>query len=110
MTLCKEVSDTEFEQVVLENPRPVLVEFWAPWCGPCQVVGPVLEKLAEEYANEIDIVKMNVDQNQDIPARLQVRGIPNMMMFRKGELLDTLVGMPDPNKIVEMMESALEDK
>lgn len=109
MSLCKSVSDLDFEQRVLENHRPVLVEFWAPWCGPCQMVAGVLDKIAEEFADEVDVVKMNIDTNPEIPQKLQVRSIPNMMLFKKGELIGHLVGMPDPNHIVELLETALDE-
>ncbi len=106
---CKDVSDSQFETAVLENPKPSLVEFWAPWCGPCRMIGPLLEKLAEEYVGDVDIFKMNVDENEDIPSKLQVRGIPHLMLFHKGELIDSVIGAPEPKRIVDMLENALDD-
>ena len=102
------VTDSDFELKVIENPRPALVDFWAPWCGPCQMIGPVLDKLAEEFDGEIDIFKMNVDENKEIPGGLGVRSIPTLITFKKGELINTIVGAPDPHKLMETLENLLD--
>ncbi|MBI1935375.1 thioredoxin [Candidatus Woesearchaeota archaeon] len=84
-------SDT-FEKEVLEGKIPVLVDFWAPWCGPCRIVGPVLEKISSEYAGKLKFAKLNVDDNQDIAAKFDVRGIPCMVIFSKGAEVDRVIG------------------
>ncbi|MBS3113603.1 thioredoxin [Candidatus Woesearchaeota archaeon] len=81
-----------FEREVLQNKMPVLVDFWAPWCGPCRIVSPALEKLSNEYLNKLKFTKLNVDDNQEIAAQFDVRGIPCMIIFNKGNELDRVVG------------------
>ena len=87
-----DVNKDSFEKEVLKNNVPVLVDFWAPWCGPCTIVGPALEKLSNEYANKLKFAKLNVDDNQEIAAQFDVRGIPCMIIFRKGSELDRIIG------------------
>ncbi|SMF70139.1 thioredoxin [Pseudobacteriovorax antillogorgiicola] len=105
----QEVSDADFESRVIENQRPCLVDFWAPWCGPCQMIGPVLDKLAQEFEGDVDIFKMNVDANSTVPQGMGVRSIPYLVTFKNGELKDTIVGAPDPQKLVDLMENLLEE-
>ena len=81
-----------FEKEVLENKLPVLVDFWAPWCGPCRIVGPTLDKLSTEYTNKLKFAKLNVDDNQELAAQFDVRGIPCMIVFSKGRELDRIIG------------------
>ena len=81
----KEVTDTNFEQEVLKNTKPVLVDFWAPWCGPCRMVAPIVEELADEYAGRVEFVKLNTDDNPLTQARYGVRSIPTLIMFKNGE-------------------------
>ena len=89
-------SDT-FEKEVIKNKLPVLVDFWAPWCGPCRLVSPVLEKISSEYISKLKFSKMNVDDNQELAAKYDVRGIPCMIIFSKGKELDRLIGAyPEP--------------
>src|SRR3954464_12621070 len=80
----KHVSDTDFQAEVLESDQPVLVDFWAPWCGPCRVVAPVLEEIAQERAEDLKIVKLNIDETQRTPANFQILAIPTMVLFRNG--------------------------
>lgn len=87
-----DVTKDTFEKEVLKNYLPVLVDFWAPWCGPCRMVGPVLEKLSSEYANKLKFAKLNVDDNQEISAQFDVRGIPCMIIFKKGAETDRIIG------------------
>ena len=81
-----------FEKEVLKNRLPVLVDFWAPWCGPCRIVGPALEKLSREYTNKLEFTKLNVDESQEIAVQFDVRGIPCMIIFGNGRELDRIIG------------------
>lgn len=87
-----DVTSTTFENQVLKGKLPVLVDFWAPWCGPCRIVSPALEKLSSEYTNKLKLTKLNVDDNQEIAAQFDVRGIPCMIIFNKGHELDRIIG------------------
>ena len=99
--LTKAVTDESFRQDVLEAPGPVLVDFWAEWCGPCKAVAPVLDELAKDYAGKLTVAKVNIDDNPVTPNEYAVRGIPTMLLFRDGKLLDQKVGA--------MPKSALKD-
>jgi len=87
-----DLSKDSFEKEVLANSLPVLVDFWAPWCGPCRIVGPTLDKLSPEYSTKLKFAKLNVDDNQEIAARFDVRGIPCMIIFSKGKEVDRIIG------------------
>lgn len=87
-----ELTKDAFENEVLKNKLPVLVDFWAPWCGPCRIVSPTLEKLSNEYANRLKFAKLNVDSNQELAARFDVRGIPCMIIFSKGREAGRVIG------------------
>ncbi len=86
------VADSTFERDVLQSPVPVLVDFWAEWCGPCRMVAPVLEQIASEQAGKLKIVKLNVDENPQTPAQFAIRGIPTMILFKDGKAAATQVG------------------
>ena len=88
----QQVSDESFEREVLKADLPVLIDFWAPWCGPCKAIGPVVEELAKEYAGKLKVVKMNVDDNPQTPSKYGVRGIPNLILFKGGQVRDQIVG------------------
>jgi len=87
-----DVSDQNFENEVIKSALPVLVDLWAPWCGPCRMVGPVIEKLAEEYEGKAKFFKLNVDENQQTAAKYSVMSIPTLLFFKNGERADTVVG------------------
>ncbi|MDO9379819.1 MAG: thioredoxin [Nocardioidaceae bacterium] len=86
------VTDAEFKDIVLGSDKPVLVDFWAEWCGPCRQVGPILEEIAAEHGDNLTIVKLNVDENPQTPAQYRVTGIPTMNVYQNGEVVKTIVG------------------
>ncbi|MSQ47534.1 MAG: thioredoxin [Deltaproteobacteria bacterium] len=86
------VSDATFDSEVLKSPLPVLIDFWAPWCGPCKAIAPIVDELATEYAGKLKIVKMNVDENPRTPAQYGIRGIPNLILFKDGAVQQQIVG------------------
>jgi thioredoxin 1 len=88
------VTDDEFEEIVLKSEIPVFVDFWAPWCAPCVRLTPFIEQLGTQYAGKLKVVKVNVDENSEYAAQYGVQGIPNMILFKNGEVVDTLVGLP----------------
>lgn len=90
--LIKHVSDDSFEADVLKSSAPVLVDYWAEWCGPCKMIAPVLDEVAGDYQGKLQIAKMNVDDNRQIPAKFGIRGIPTLMLFKDGQLAATKVG------------------
>ncbi len=98
-------TDTNFEQDVLQAGTPVLVDFWAEWCGPCKQVAPVLDELATEMGDNVKIVKVNIDENPETPVKYGVRGIPTLMLFKDGELADTKVGALPKSQLSEWLSS-----
>jgi thioredoxin 1 len=101
------VTDQSFGDVVLNAAKPVLVDFWAEWCGPCKAIGPVLESLAGEMGDKITIAKMDVDSNPAIPTQFSIRSIPTMIMFKDGEAVDTMVGAQPKAAIQTMIDKHL---
>lgn len=87
-----EINDQTFEQEVLKSDLPVVVDFWAPWCGPCRMVGPIVEKLSEEYEGKVKFCKLNVDENRDMATKYQVMSIPLLLFFKGGEVVDQNLG------------------
>ena len=102
-----EVTDNNFQAEVLEHEKPVLVDFWAPWCGPCRVIAPSLEEIAEEQADSLRIVKLNVDENQQTAARYGVMSIPTLIVFKNGAAAHTIVGALPKKRLVQELEPAL---
>lgn len=100
------VTDSTFDQLV-KSPTPVLVDFWAEWCMPCKRIAPTVEQLATDYAGRLTVAKMNVDENPDVPTRFGIRGIPTLMLFKGGELVDTVVGAVAKDTIKKMVDSHL---
>jgi thioredoxin 1 len=88
----KHVTDASFEADVLQSDKPVLVDYWAEWCGPCKMIAPILEDVSKDYGDRIQIAKMNVDENQVVPGKFGIRGIPTLMLFKDGQLVATKVG------------------
>jgi len=104
-----EITDQDFAAEVIESPQPVLVDFWAPWCGPCRMVAPVLEAIAEERTGKLKVVKLNIDESQQTPADLGVQTVPTMILFRDGEPLKTIAGAHPKRKLEAQLEAALAD-
>ena len=102
-----QTSDTAFEQDVLKSSTPVLVDFWAEWCGPCKLIAPHLEALASELGDKVQMVKVNIDENPLTPTRYGVRGIPTLMIFKYGEVAATKVGAMPKTKLLEWIESSI---
>ncbi|MBA44520.1 MAG: thioredoxin [Magnetococcales bacterium] len=100
-------TDSSFESDVIKSEQPVLVDFWAEWCGPCKMVSPILEELAGEFGDKVKIVKVNIDENPETPTKLGVRGIPTLMVFKGGELVSTKVGAMPKQAMSEWVSSAL---
>ena len=100
-------SDADFDATVLQSEEPVLVDFWAQWCGPCKMIAPALDQLAEEYAGKAKVVKVDVDQNRATATRFQVRSIPMLLLFKGGEVQATQVGAVGKPQLAQMIEQAL---
>ena len=105
--LIKHISDSSFEADVLKSGKPVLVDYWAEWCGPCKMIAPILDEVSNTYEGKLQIAKMNVDENRDIPAKFGIRGIPTLMLFKDGELKGTLVGAKPKAEIVAFVNKQL---
>lgn len=101
------VSDATFEQDVLKANIPVLVDFWAPWCGPCRMIAPIVEQLAEEYAGKLIVAKMNTDENPQTPSRYGIRGIPTLIFFKNGKEVDRVVGVRPKPQIKAIVDRVL---
>lgn len=90
--MTKETTDQNFEQDVMKSSLPVLVDFWAPWCGPCRQLGPIVDEVAKDTEGKLAVFKCNIDENPEVPSKLGVRSIPTMMLFKDGKLVDTKIG------------------
>lgn len=105
--MVKIVADANFEEVVLKSDKPVLVDFWAEWCGPCRMVGPIVDELAKEYEGKVEMAKVNVDDNPEVTAQYGIRNIPTILFFKNGEIVDKTVGALPKGKLAEKLEALL---
>jgi thioredoxin 1 len=99
-----QVTDGNFEQEVLKSDLPTLVDFWAPWCGPCKAIGPVIDELADEYSGKVKIAKMNVDENPETPGKYGIRAIPTLIFFKNGEIADQVTGAVGKTQLAAMLD------
>ena len=102
-----EVSDANFESEVVNSDLPVLVDFWAPWCGPCRAIAPMVEEISASYAGKIKVGKMNVDENQSTTMKFGIRSIPTLIMFKGGEAVDQIIGAVPKSEIEQVVEKSL---
>ncbi len=101
------VTDDSFEQQVLKADTPVLVDYWAEWCGPCKMIAPILDDVAKEYAGRLVVAKLNIDQNEATPPKFGIRGIPTLMLFKGGEVAATKVGALSKTQLIEFLNAHL---
>ncbi|MEW5893959.1 thioredoxin [Sulfuritortus calidifontis] len=99
------VTDDTFEQEVLQSPLPVLVDYWADWCGPCKMISPILDEVAKEYAGRVKVCKLNIDENQQTPPKYGIRGIPTLMVFKNGSVEATKVGALSKSQLTAFVDS-----
>lgn len=99
------LSDSAFEQEVLQSPLPVLVDYWAEWCGPCKMIAPILDEVAKEYAGRLKVAKLNIDENQATPPKYGIRGIPTLMLFKNGNVEATKVGALSKSQLTAFIDS-----
>ena len=105
--LIKHISDSSFEADVLKSSQPVLVDYWAEWCGPCKMIAPILDEVSAAYEGKLQIAKLNVDENRDIPAKFGIRGIPTLMLFKDGQLAATKVGALSKAQLTAFLDGHL---
>jgi thioredoxin 1 len=105
--LIKHVTDATFEAEVLKSQQPILVDYWAEWCVPCKMIAPILDELSTTYAGKLQIAKMNVDDNRDIPGKFGIRGIPTLMLFKNGQLAATKVGAMSKAQLTAFIDQQL---
>ncbi|MCA3217550.1 MAG: thioredoxin TrxA [Burkholderiales bacterium] len=105
MSDIKYVSDASFDEEVIKSERPVLVDYWAEWCGPCRAIAPILDEVAGAYKDKLTVAKLNVDENQATPARYGIRGIPTLMLFKNGAVVGTKVGALSKSQLTAFLDS-----
>lgn len=105
--MAAQVTDATFENLVLKSDIPVLVDFWAPWCGPCRGIAPIVDEISTEYGGKALVVKMNVDENPQTPGRFAIRAIPTLIVFKNGEVVEQVTGAVSKSNIVSLLDKAL---
>ena len=105
--LIKHISDDSFESDVLKSGKPVLVDYWAEWCGPCKMIAPILDEVSASYKDKLQVAKMNVDENREVPAKFGIRGIPTLMLFKDGQLAATKVGAMSKAQLTAFIDQQL---
>ena len=105
--LIKHVSDASFESDVLQAGQPVLVDYWAEWCGPCKMIAPILDEVAKDYNGKLKVAKLNIDENQETPAKYGIRGIPTLMLFKNGNIEATKVGALSRSQLISFIDNNL---
>ena len=105
--LIKHTSDASFDADVLKADKPVLVDYWAEWCGPCKMIAPILDEVSKDYDGRLKIAKMNVDENREVPAKFGIRGIPTLMLFKDGQLAATKVGALSKAQLTSFLDTHL---
>ncbi|MBB2485551.1 thioredoxin TrxA [Mitsuaria sp. WAJ17] len=105
--LIKHISDASFDADVLQSATPVLVDYWAEWCGPCKMIAPILDEVAKDYGSRLQVAKMNVDENREVPAKFGIRGIPTLMLFKDGQLAATKVGALSKAQLTSFLDANL---
>jgi thioredoxin 1 len=105
--LIKHTTDASFEADVLKSQLPVLVDYWAEWCGPCKMIAPILDEVSRDYGSRLQVAKMNVDENREVPAKFGIRGIPTLMLFKNGQLAATKVGALSKAQLTSFLDGNL---
>ena len=105
--LIKHITDASFDADVMKSDKPVLVDYWAEWCGPCKMIAPILDEVSKDYEGRVQIAKMNVDENREVPAKFGIRGIPTLMLFKGGELAATKVGAMSKAQMASFLDAHL---
>ena len=105
--LVKHITDATFEDEVLHSTQPILVDYWAEWCGPCKMIAPILDEVSVSYEGKLKVAKMNVDENREIPAKFGIRGIPTLMLFKDGKLAATKVGALSKAQLVAFIDEQI---
>jgi thioredoxin 1 len=103
----KQINDSEFKTEVIDSSKPVIVDFWAEWCGPCKTLGPILEKLSDDFHDKLEIKKINIDENPEAPANFGIRSIPTMILFKDGKIVDSKIGVSGEQDIKNWISSKL---